>query len=375
MSKRFSLKDHLFNKKSVTYFAGLFYAQDKSFPKDAFIKNVLTQFLDLELKQRITCMRDELARTLPDNYEQALTILLRALPPELDTTKTDDDFGEFILAPFAEFVAHYGCTKKYVSMSLQALCEMTKRFSAENAIRYFINAFPKETFIFLTKAARSDNYHVRRLSSEGTRPKLPWCPGIITDYKRPLEILDILFADTTRYVTRSVANHMNDISKIDPKRVVAKLKEWKESGKQDPKEMDFIMNHALRTLIKKGDREALAVLGYLPKPKIRIDDKAIHTPQVRIGGILEFSFAMHSLAEQHLMIDYIVHHQTRSGTSEKIFKIKKLGMKRGESITLSKKQAFRVMTTRKLYPGEHKLELQINGVRYPLGTFQLVTGN
>ena len=373
MSERFSLKDHLFNKKSVTYFADLFYTRDNSFPRNSFIKNILNQFPQLELKERIYCICRELELTLPHDYHKALNIVLRALPKELDPTKTDDDFGEYILAPFAEYVARNGRKKDYLQESLDALREMTKRFSAENAIRYFINAFPKETLRFLKEGAQNENYHVRRLSSEGTRPRLPWCIGITLNYIESLPILNILFQDTTRYVTRSVANHMNDISKIDPVLVISTLKKWRDSGKQNEKEMNFILQHSLRTLIKQGNTQALALLGYTPRPNVIISNTVIHTPTLQIGETLEFSFTLESLSRQNVMIDYIIHHQTKSGLSRpKIFKIKKISLKKGATITINKRQAFRIMTTKKLYPGKHILELQINGKKYPMGNFHLV---
>ena len=131
-------------------------------------------FPTLELIQRIAHISSCLYEYLPDAYPAALDIILNSLPPALDPTKTDDDFGDFIFAPLSLFVATYGCTQNHLERSLQALKEITKRFSAEDAIRYFINAFPDETGSFLLGCAQDENYHVRRLASEGTRPKLPW---------------------------------------------------------------------------------------------------------------------------------------------------------------------------------------------------------
>ncbi len=373
MTERFSLKDHLFNKKSVTYFADLFYMRDHSFPKEKFVKKILKDFPDLELKERIVRIRQELEKVLSSDYQEALATILQALPPELDPTKTDDDFGEFILAPLGNFIAINGCIPEHLTLSLNALRECTKRFSVEHDIRYFINAFPKETFDFLQKGAQSKNYHVRRLSSEGLRPTLPWSMNIDLDYKIPIEILDQLFSDRTRYVTRSVANHMNDISKIDPNLVIAKLSQWQQSGTQDSKEMEFIMNHSLRTLIKKGNKDALELLGYPPQPKIVIKNFDLKSQIVMIGENLEFSCDIVSLVSQKLMIDYAVHHKLASGkTNPKVFKTKKGSFEKGEIITIHKKQPFRIMTTKKLYPGIHRMELQINGVRYSLGSFNLV---
>lgn len=373
MAERFSLKDHLFNKKSVNYFADLFYRSDNNFKKNEFTKETLAGFPEFELKQRIVWVREILKKHLSPNYEKALRQILRALPPELDTRETDDDFGYYILAPLSNYIAKYGCTKKYLNSSLRALHECTKRFSVEDAIRYFINAFPGETFEFLTQGAHSDNYHVRRLSSEGTRPNLPWSIGINTDLNKPLPILDLLFADPTRYVTRSVANHMNDISKKEPLLVIQKLNEWKKTNKQNEKEMEFIMNHSLRTLLKQGNKKAFGLLGYSTKPRISLSNIFLKTPKVPIGSALEFSFELESLTNQLLMIDYIIDFQTQSGkTSSKTFKIKKGNFSKGDILSLSKKHPFRLMTTKKLYLGEHHCRIQINGTVHAEFMFTLV---
>ena len=160
------------------------------------------------------CRQECLKKYLPADYAEAVNILLKALPEPLNENRTDDDFGDFIYAPYSDFVAHYGCIEANLAFSLAALKEMTKRFSAEDAIRYFINAFPKETLKTLYAWTSDSNYHVRRLCSEGTRPKLPWSQKINIPPEDALPILHALFADKTRYVTRSVANHLNDIAKI-----------------------------------------------------------------------------------------------------------------------------------------------------------------
>lgn len=369
---RFSLKDHLFNKKSVTRFADLFYIQNNDFPKQKFIKNILKDFPDLELKQRISRIREELEGTLPKDYKKSLQIILNVLPKELDPSKTDNDFGDFILVPLSEFIRIHGCNRKYLDISLDALRECTKRFSVEFSVRHFINAFPGETYSFLYEGAQYENYHVRRLSSEGLRPKLPWAIGIDFDYKKSFEILDILFTDRTRYVTRSVANHINDISKIDPDFVIKKLQQWEQSGKQNEKEMDFIINHSLRTLIKKAYPDAFELLGYPTNPILDIRNFSIETPKIKIGQSLMFSFDVISQIDQKLIIDYVVHHQSASSkTTAKVFKLKKIDMKKGEKLSISKKQPFRIMTTKKLYPGIHKCELQINGKKFNSFEFYL----
>ena len=373
MKEKFSLKDELFNSDKVHKIAVEIKAVYPAFDQKAFELNILKQFPELELKERIYHIRDMLAEYLPLDYRDAVDILMQSLPPELDTHKQDNDFGDFIYAPYSEFVSAFGCNRDELSFSLQALRKITKRFSVEFAIRDFINAYPEETFAMLEVCSLSDNYHERRLASEGLRPKLPWAKKINAEYNKALLILNNIFYDETRYVTRSVANHLNDISKVDPTLVIDTLQRWKVTGRQNKKEMDYIVNHALRTLVKQGNEEALVLLGYERDPKIVLSGFKLHQNEVQLGEELIFDFEIEAKEDCRLLLDYIIHFRTKSGKiSPKVHKIKKLSLKAGECIEVSKKHLFRAnMSTRKLYAGEHKVELQINGICYDLGTFIL----
>ena len=375
IKKKFLLKDELFNAikvKKIALEIKIIYAD---FDEQSFIYDTLAKFPELELKERMYHIRDMLKRYLPDVYVEATTILLKALPLELDNTKHDDDFGDFIYAPYSEYVATYGCTEEHLDFSLNALREMTKRFSVEYTIRDFINTYPKETLEMLEACALSENYHERRLASEGLRPKLPWAKKLTLDYREPLKHLDTLFYDNTRYVTRSVANHLNDIAKIDASLVVETLKRWRNTGKQDTKEMEYIINHALRTLVKQGNEEALALLGYDKSVAIAVSDLVLVYDTVVVGETLVFELEIEAKEACKLMIDYLIHFRTKLGTlSPKVHKLKKLSLKKGEKIMLTKKHLFKAnMSTRTLYEGEHKIELQINGTLYASETFILKT--
>lgn len=376
MAEKILLKDALFNVLKVQKIASEIKAVHHEFESNAFEKEVCELFPELELKARIYHIRDMLRKYLPKEYGSAVEILLRSLPKELDSTKSDDDFGDFIYAPYSEFVALYGCEEKYLLFSLAALRELTKRFSVEFSIRDFINTYPQQTLEMLSSCALSENYHERRLASEGLRPKLPWAKKLALDHREPLMHLDQLFYDKTRYVTRSVANHLNDIAKIDAPLVIETLKKWKASGKQNPKEMDYITNHALRTLVKQGDEDALLLLGYVKEPNIRVRSFCLHTEHVMIGDALVFDITLEAKEDTNLIIDYIVHFRTKTGTfSPKVHKLKKMELKKDTSITVQKKHLFKAnMSTRKLYEGEHKVELQINGVIYKENTFILKRG-
>lgn len=368
----FSLKDQLFNPEKVAYLAALFAEAYPAFPTEAFCEEVTAAFPTLELKERITHIATVLHHRLPPDYLEAVGIILQALPPELDPSKTDDDFGDFIIAPLSAFVATYGCTAEYLDVSLNALREITKRFSCEDAIRYFINAFPEQTDAFLQACTADANYHVRRLASEGTRPKLPWSQKLNSHYTKPLPILNALFADKTRYVTRSVANHLNDISKLDPALVVRTLSQWQESGRQQPKEMAFICKHALRTLVKQGNQEALGLLGFGAKPNITITNFETSTPTVVIGESFVFTLTIHSHAQQNLLVDYLMTFASDGKKAgQKVFKLKQLELAADQTATINKKHPMRLMTTRRLYSGEHRITLQVNGEAYGTLSFDL----
>lgn len=371
--KKFSLKDDLFNAQKVEKISLEIQSVYAEFNIYAFNKDVVDAFPKLELKERIYHIRDMFKKYLPDDYVEATNILLSALPSELDPKKSDDDYGDFIYAPYSDYVSFYGCTDEHLDFSLEALREMTKRFSVEFAIRDFINHYPEKTLEMLYECALSKNYHERRLASEGLRPKLPWAKKLILDYNESFKHLDDLFYDKTRYVTRSVANHLNDIAKIDAPLVVETLIRWTKSGKQNPKEMEYITTHGLRTLVKKGDENALALLGYVKSPSILVSDLALHTNVVRVGESLVFELEIEAKEETKLIVDYIMYFQTKLGTlSPKVHKLKKVNLKKGEKIILQKKHPLKAeMSTRTLYEGEHRVEVQINGVVYASESFIL----
>lgn len=371
--KGFSLKDHLFNKEKIEYLSGLFSAVYSDFDELVFIHNVMTRLSEFELKQRIVLIAEELEKQLPPDFAKACAVIVKALPEPLDPEKTDDDFGSFIFAPLGEYVVRNGLQKKYIDTSLTTLKEITQRFSMEDAIRYLINAFEKETMKTLRIWTKDSHYHVRRLVSEGTRPLLPWSGRIGLEVTRPLSFLDVLHADDTRFVTRSVANHMNDIAKTHPELVIATLTKWRTERKQDVKELEWIVRHSLRTLVKQGNTEALSLLGYEANPAVVVEQFSVSQNSQKIvpGDMLLFSFDVRAEENVQLMIDYVICFVKANGQRRaKVFKLKKVSLTKGEVIRVQKKHKMHAhATTFTLYPGEHAVTLQINGTQMHTDTF------
>lgn len=356
MASGFSLKDQLFNAEKVRYLAGLF--ASPRFDAAAFETHVMGRLLELELKERINWIAESLATFLPGDLPQIAPILLDALPPPLDPTLSDDDFGDFIFAPLGEWVAATG--QRHPDLALDVLEEVTQRFSMEWAIRPFLNDHPELVLERMHDWCGHDNYHVRRLVSEGTRPRLPWGAAIQLDAAAPLPLLDRLHGDPTRYVTRSVANHLNDISKKQPKLVIDRLSEWAKSGEQEAREMRWMTSHALRGLVKSGHPDALRMLGF--DPEVDLQAKVELLGPATIGGALHFAVDLKGPREHPVLVDYVVHFQRPGGkVSPKVFKLKQAALTDG-ALRLEKTHKLKGdATTFKLVPGAHRLDIQVNG--------------
>lgn len=367
----FSLKDQLFNKESVRELSDAIFSASADFPRKKFERRVLARFPELELKQRIDWIVSSLEPFLPDKFDGARKILLDALPVPLNPDLTDDDFGKFIWIVPGEYVAKHGCTRGSLTASLDFLREATKRFSSEGAIRPFLQQFADETMAFVRRCAVDDNYHVRRLASEGIRPFLPWAPRAKIPNENIVGVLDQLHADPTRYVTRSVANTLNDIARIDADLVVETLKRWNKRNRQDERELAWMTRHALRTLLKDDHAAALDLLGYSTKPQFRLS-KLSASETVTVGEAFEWRCSLRSLAKQQLKITLRVHFLKANGShSPKVFAVKDGHFEKGDELDIHKRLPFKPITTRTLYPGTHRAELLVNGVSRKTVAFEL----
>lgn len=363
MSEGFSLKDQLINPEKVALLSDWLQGAAPGFNASDFQAQVMSRLPELELKARILWIAEVLEGHLPADFAAAAEVIHKALPPELDPTRTDDDFGDFIIDPFGQFVARNGLDD--LDAALPLLHALTRRFSMEFAIRPFLIRHKARMQEVLSEWARDENYHVRRLSSEGCRPNLPWGERIRWDVTDTIPILDALHADPTRFVTRSVANHLNDIAKTDPDLVVDTLSRWRDLARQDPDELVWMTRHACRTLVKQGHPDALDLLGFRADAQVEMGVVSLIPAdgQVAIDTKLEFAFDLTAAREEPVIVDYVIRFQRANGkTSDKVFKLKQLTLKPGQTVRLSKAHFFKGnATTFRLYPGAHHLMVQVNG--------------
>ncbi|MFW2587484.1 DNA alkylation repair protein [Sagittula sp. SSi028] len=364
----FSLADQLFNPASVADLAEDF-SRLPGFDADRFCAEVVPGLAGRGLLERLDWMADCLEPQLPRDFSAMAEALETALPPPLDPSLRDDDFGRFIHAVFGVLVVRHGMEDP--QRALDVLHAATQRFSMEFYIRPFLNRWPEETLRRLDRWVEDDNYHVRRLVSEGTRPRLPWAKNLSLDPALPIRFLDALHGDPTRFVTRSVANHMNDLSKVMPDRVIDRLGAWQAEGRQASRELDWMTRHALRTAVKRGEPAALGLLGYRPGG-VRAAI-AVETARLRIGETLRFSVTLEAVQDRPVMVDYRLRFARPKGEAEKVFKLKAAQVTGGLPLRLEKRHRLKGdATTYRLHPGVHGIIVQVNGEDVAEATFDLL---
>ncbi|KIN64719.1 DNA alkylation repair enzyme [Sulfitobacter noctilucicola] len=371
MAERFSLKDHLFNADTVGRLAAEYAAGVPGFDAARFEREALAGFAERELLARLEWMADCLTPQLAADFPTMAEQLEAAMPPPLDPGLRDDDFGHFIHALPGIMAVRHGL-EDHRERALDLLHAATQRFSMEFYIRPFLNRWPEETLARMTVWAEDDNYHVRRLVSEGSRPRLPWAKAVQLELGQRVPFLEQLHADKTRYVTRSVANHLNDIAKTEPDVVIDLLRGWAVAGRQETKELAWMTRHALRVLVKQGHAEALELLGY--RRDVAVDaELSVGADVVRIGEQLEMSCVLRTTEDLPVMVDYrIIFARPGGKQAEKVFKLKAADVKAGTPVTLSKRHRLKGdATTFTLYPGPHEIVLQVNGRDVAQTTFEL----
>ncbi len=313
--------------------------------------------------ERVRHIADALRPALPADYGAALDVIV-AMAPRLT--------HGFQAVAVTEYVARYGLDD--FDRSLAALAALTRFGTAEFAIRPFLAQDADRALATMTRWTGSDDAHVRRLASEGGRPRLPWAarvPALKADPTRAAAILEVLNADPSLYVRKSVANHLNDIAKDRPDWLLDRLADWP----QDDPHTVWIVRHALRTLIKQGEPRALALIGVSHGAAVTMRGFTVDPPVVRLGERIVMSTEITSASSdaQRLVVDYRVHYARGGGKSAaKVFKWKTFDLAGRDTIALRISQIIRDFSTRHHHAGRHEVELIVNGQTMATSGFELL---
>ncbi len=328
-----------------------------TFPEKEFLKFIRNEeWENAALKQRASRIATALFQFLPNNFHENV-LFIRDCIPEWEKSGFKKQNLEFIFLP--EILSTYGISEPEFSLNMLEI--ITDFVSAEFAVRYFMLENEALVLAKMTSWTQHSSENVRRLASEGSRPRLPWGIALKTFQKNPLPTLPILrslYADESEYVRRSTANHWNDISKDNPEIFIAELK--KEVGQNAQK--DALFKHAARTLLKKGNAEVLQCFGMEKKSTSTVGNLTVSAKRLRKGETLDFSCLVRAEKSEKIRLEYAVCYQ-KSGdkTSRKVFQIFEKYFEQGEEKNIAKKISFRDLTTRKHYAGEHRLEILLNG--------------
>jgi 3-methyladenine DNA glycosylase AlkC len=352
---------NLINEKVAVQMAQAIARSYPDFDQKAFVKKIAIELAPLELKGRVIFLANRLKEHLPENQKLALPILEKAIK---QNEKDSIGLSGFSVWPFTEYIARFG-TKDF-DLSMNVLKEMTKVFTAEFAVRSFFLFDELRTLKYFKKWVKDDNEHVRRLVSEGSRPLLPWgqkIPNFVNDPKITWELLEALKIDPAVYVRKSVANHLNDHSKNHPELVLEKLLEWKKADSNNA-ELDWVIRHATRTLIKNGYPKAFLLHG-VESGKIAVVFQKVLTKKVKLGEALEIEVVLANLGKksQKIILDSEIALLKANGShNSKCFKGKKLILSPKEQQRVTLRIPLRKVTTRTYYSGKHYWNCKVNGV-------------
>lgn len=353
------LLKNIYNTRFFDTFKNALEQSLPEFDKALFMERIYDDLWEKrELKQRMKHIAAVLESFLQNDYEHKIATLLDIIA-NLRKSEVQVNSLEYMLFP--EFIEMYGLD--HFEVSMKAIELVTQFTSCEFAIRPFIKRYPVETMAWMSHWSLHPSHLVRRFASEGCRPRLPWAmalPDLKTDPSPVLVILENLKADPSEFVRRSVANNLNDIAKDHPDTVIAIARKWKGSSI----ETDRLIKHGCRSLLKRAHPDALDLFGLSAKVKCSVQDLKITRQVIREGDHLEFSFQLfhEESSALKLRIEYAIYYMKANGKpARKLFKITE-NTYHGESVyQFTRKQSFKNMTTRKHYPGNHKLVVVING--------------
>ena len=372
MTEKTPLKQAL-NPERITRIGDQLLSVQRGFDAEGFTRSVLADFPSLELKGRIARTSQAIHDYLPATGPQALAIVVKSLPPTPEAAGISTDFGLHLYSPHSHYVAQYHRTRDQLPQALAALRQMTGYFSAEDAVRYFLTDFPEETMRAVDAWAQDRDHRVRRLASESTRPKLPWSPRIPVPIEAGLPVLDRLYADPSRYVTRSVANHLHDIAADQPDLALATLQRWKTTKLASDTEFTFIARQALRSRLKKGWPPAYELLGYSSDAPVELSPLRLEATELTDGETLAFTADLTSNTTSPLNVTYVISSTTQRGTPrEKVYFLTRTTAEAGRPLQLAKRHPLRSTATTKITPGAYALQIQVNGRRFPKAPFEVV---
>ena len=352
-------------------------AQAGPFDAEAFCVQALDGLDRLELMQRADQIADALEAHLPEDFPTACDMLRRALHPgavaEDWQANPEDEAGirGWSIVSMGTFVARRGMD--HVDLSLDTLRDFTSRLTSEFALRPFYVADPERTLAHVHRWVKDPDPRVRRFASEGTRPRLPWgirLKSLVTDPAPILPVLEALRDDPSDYVRRSVANSLNDISKDHPDLVAGLLADWLDGASPD---RAALVRHAARSLVKAGHPRMLASFGFGP-PALASAALALTPDAARMGDVLDLTLTLASAdaAAQPVLIDYVMHYQRADGSlGPKVFKWTQAVLDAGQTRVFRKRHALRAVTTRRHYPGAHRVAVQVNGAVVCEADFEL----
>ena len=316
---------------------------------------------DLELKDRALLICGGFGRFLPDDFETAATTLLESMG-EPEPAGGMEGMGGFKFLPHVSFLSEFG--RATPEPALRLMKDYTRYFSCEFPIRFFIIDDEAHAMSHVRAWAEDDDWRVRRLASEGTRPRLPWAQQLksfMADPSPVIDVLDGMHDDPELIVRRSVANNLNDIAKDHPDRAAKVAGRWHSNGTPGSQ---WTVKHGLRTLIKQGHKEALAVLGYKGGEGVEVQGVSLSDLNPIIGGSANLNFTLENTESQpvNMVVDYALRRTLANGkTGEKVFKLKLLTMKPGAKTDLKTTLKFKQLSTRTYYPGPHGIRVLING--------------
>ena len=360
MKEKFTLRS-VFNQESVVYTAKQIKNVYPSFDEEAFVISVMEGFGTLSFGDRNAKITDNLYAYLPKAFPTACEILVNALGATLEVEELEGYEGFYVM-PLSTYISRYGC--EHYERSMQALIEMTKRFTSEWAVRTFLESETQKTLQYLHMCTQSSNCHVRRLASEGSRPRLPLASRLYAFMDDPTPVLALLEGlknEPTRLVQRSIANNLNDIGKDNPDEVVSFLSRWRE---EKVKDVEWITKHATRSLVKEGHLGSLKLLGFDTEIAIGSLKLSVSTPIVHLGESLVFTcdIVFENSVEEKVVIDYVLYFKKANSTLKaKVFKLSSKTVAPNAMLLLTKKHPLKVATTRTYYEGEQAIQLQVNG--------------